>query len=367
MPTMNPLFTPARLGRHALPHRIVMSPMTRMRAGAGDTPTPLMAEYYAQRASAAFIITEATQISPQGKGYAATPGIHSAEQVAGWKRVTDAVHAAGGRIALQLWHVGRVSDPRFQPGRAAPVAPSAILPKRTYVFDIQADGALEKIPVGMPRALDRAEIPGIIEDYRRAAANAMAAGFDAVEIHAANGYLLDQFLRTNSNTRTDEYGGSLENRQRLTMQIAEAVIREVGGDRAGMRISPFITFKDMDTTHAAEEFADLARRLDAAGLGYLHLSEADWDDAPETPAAFRAALRRAFPGTIICAGLFDEAKAAAVLGTGDADLIAFGRRFIANPDLPRRMREGLPLADFDATRLFGGDAAGYTDYPALAR
>lgn len=360
------LFTPHRLGRLELPNRIVMAPMTRMRAEPDGTPTPLMAEYYAARASAGLILTEATAISAQGVGYGRTPGVYTDSHIAGWRRVTDAVHAAGGRIALQLWHVGRVSDPRFQPGGAAPVAPSAVKPARTYVYDVTPEGGLEKIPVGTPRALTREELPGIVDDYRRAAAAAMKAGFDAVEVHAANGYLLDQFLRSNSNRRDDEYGGSWENRARFPLQVLSAVAAEVGGERTGARISPFITFKDMDTAGAEREFGLFAERMNALGLAYVHLSEADWDDAPATPVSFRAALRTAFTRTILCAGLYDEAKVDAVLGAGFADMIAFGRPFIANPDLPRRLREGLPLADFQADALFGGGAAGYTDYKPVA-
>jgi N-ethylmaleimide reductase len=358
------LFSPHRIGALELPNRIVMAPMTRMRAAQpGDVPSALNAAYYAQRATAGLIISEATQISPQGKGYGCTPGIHSPEQIAGWRRVTDAVHAHGGRMVLQLWHVGRVSDPRFQPNGAAPVGPSAILPLRTYVYDVRADGSLEKIPVGKPRALAANELPGIVEDFRRGAANAMAAGFDAVEIHAANGYLLDTFLRAATNHRTDAYGGSLEHRQRLTLEVAAAVIAEVGAERTGMRISPFITFKDIDVTHAETEFVDLASKLHRLGLGYLHLSEVDWEAAHDTPESFRIALRGAFPRTIICAGLYDETKARRVLQKGHADLIAFGRRFIANPDLVRRLREGITLADFDPDALFGGSAKGYSDFP----
>lgn len=355
------LFTPLSLGGLTLPNRVTMAPMTRMRAAPDGSPTPLMAEYYAQRAGAGLIITEATAISPQGVGYGRTPGVFTPAQTAGWRRVTDAVHAAGGRIALQLWHVGRVSDPRFQPGGGAPVAPSAVKPARTYVYDVAPDGGLEKIPVGTPRALDRAELPGILDDYRKAAANAMSAGFDAVEVHAANGYLLDQFLRENSNRRDDDYGGSRENRARFPLEAIAAVAREVGASRTGARISPFITFKDMSAENAGPEFIRLAERLDSLGLAYLHLSEADWDDAPETPASFRLALRKAFRGAIMCAGQYDEAKVDKVLGAGLADLVAFGRPFIANPDLPRRLRDGIPLADFAPEKLFGGDAAGYTD------
>jgi N-ethylmaleimide reductase len=358
------LFTPHAFAGHTLHNRIVMAPMTRMRAAQpGDVPTALNAEYYAQRATAGLIVSEATQISPQGKGYGCTPGIHSNEQIAGWRRVTDAVHAKGGRMVLQLWHVGRVSDPRFLPNGGAPVGPSAILPKRTYVYDVLADGSLEKIAVGTPRALETAELPGIVEDFRKGAANAMEAGFDAVEIHAANGYLLDTFLRSATNHRNDAYGGSLENRQRLTLEVAKAVMAEVGAERTGMRISPFITFKDIDVTDAEPEFVDLASKLHDIGLGYLHLSEVDWDAAPDTPESFRKSLRAAFPRTLICAGLFDEAKAQRVLENGHADLIAFGRRYLANPDLVRRMKEGIPLADFNPDALFGGDAKGYTDFP----
>ncbi|MGR3453966.1 alkene reductase [Pseudooceanicola sp.] len=357
------LFDPYRLGPLGLPSRIVMAPMTRSRAAQpGNVPSQLMAEYYAQRAGAGLIVSEATQISPQGQGYSFTPGIHSDAQVAGWRQVTEAVHAAGGRIALQLWHVGRMSHPSFHGGEA-PVAPSALPPGASvWVFDTEAGkGGMIEAPV--PRALESAEIAGIVENYRRAAANARSAGFDAIEVHGANGYLIDQFLRASSNRRTDAYGGNEENRLRFPLEVVRAVAAEIGAARTGLRVSPFITQRGMDDPKAPAAILRLAEELGREGLGWVHLAEADWDDAPETPDAFRRELRARFPGTIIVAGNYDRARAEAILTAGLADLVAFGRPFVANPDLPARLAQNLPLAVLDPATLFGGGATGYTDYP----
>lgn len=356
------LFSPVAYAGQMLPSRIVMAPMTRSRAAQpGNVPTDLMAEYYAQRASAGLIVTEATQISPQGQGYSFTPGIHSAEQVAGWRKVTDAVHAAGGRIALQLWHVGRMSHESFH-ADGKPVAPSAIAPGASvWVVDpATGQGAMQPCPV--PRALATDEIAGIVEDYRRAARNALDAGFDAVEIHAANGYLLDSFMRASSNQRTDLYGGSVENRIRLPLQVAEAVASVFGAARTGIRFSPFITQRGMDDPDAPQTILALASKLGQMGLGHIHIAEADWDDAPATPPEFRTALRAAYSGNIIVAGGYDARKAQGFLTPGLVDLVAFGRPFLANPDFPRRLAENLPLAAFDPATLFGGGAEGYTTY-----
>ncbi len=358
------LFEPVTIGAINQPNRIVMAPMTRSRSTQpGDVPNAMMAEYYSQRASAGMIITEATQISPEGKGYSFTPGIHSDEQVAGWKLVTDAVHAAGGQIVLQLWHVGRMSHESFHPdGR--PVAPSAIAPDaQVWIVDpATGEGGMVDCPV--PRALSTQEIARIIDDYREAAANARIAGFDGVEIHSANGYLIDEFLRSSSNHRTDRYGGNAENRIRFAVKVAEAVSAVMGRDRTGIRVSPFITQRGMDDPDAPATILTLAKELDRIGLAYIHLAEADWDDAPETPSDFRVALRSAFSGKVIVAGGYNKDKAEAIVADGLADAVAFGRPFIANPDLPRRFAEGLPLASFDGAKLFGGDAQGYTTYPA---
>lgn len=359
---MNMLFSPMIHGNLTLPSRIVMAPMTRSRAAQpGNLPTELMAEYYAQRASAGLIITEATQISQQGQGYSFTPGIHSAEQVAGWQKVTDAVHAAGGRIMLQLWHVGRMSHARFQPD-GKPVAPSAIAAGASVWVVDPATGKGEMQPCPEPRALRTEEIAGIVADYANAARNARDAGFDGVEIHAANGYLLDSFMRSSSNHRTDQYGGSIENRTRLLIEVAEAVAAVFGAAQTGIRFSPFITQRGMNDPEAPETILVMARALEQMGFGHIHIAEADWDDAPETPMEFRVALRQAFSGHIIVAGGYDAHKAQRYLTPGLIDLVAFGRPFIANPDFPQRLAENLPLANFDPDTLFGGGAEGFTTY-----
>ena len=363
---MTDLFTPFALGAVDLPNRIAMAPMTRSRAAQpGNVPTDLMAEYYAQRASAGLIITEATQISPQGQGYSYTPGIHSVRQVEGWRKVTDAVHANGGRIFLQLWHVGRMSHESFH-ADGKPVAPSALAPDASVWVVDPATGKGGMVPSPVPRALSVEGIAEVVADYGHAARNAMAAGFDGVEIHAANGYLIDEFLRTSSNHRTDPYGGSAENRIRFAVEVFEAVAAEIGAERVGIRISPFITQRNMNDPEAPVTILAMIRELGRRGLTYAHIAEADWDDAPVTPEAFRRDLRAAFDGAVIVAGKYDHARADAMLASGFADVVAFGRQFIANPDLPRRYAEDLPLASFDGATLFGGTADGYTSYPALA-
>jgi N-ethylmaleimide reductase len=359
---MSPLFQPLSLGHLTLPNRIVMSPMTRSRAAQpGDVPTAMMAEYYAQRASAGLIVSEATQISRQGQGYSFTPGIYTREQIAGWKLVTKAVHAAGGRMFLQLWHVGRMSHESFH-ADGKPVAPSALSPDaQVWVVDPKTGvGAMVDCPV--PRALSTEEIGTVVEDFRRAAANAMDAGFDGVELHGANGYLIDQFLRRSSNHRTDAYGGGMENRIRFLDEVVTAVAAEVGPDRTGIRLSPYITQRNMADDEIIETILTAARRLNEIGIAYIHLSEADWEDAPVVPESFRHELRKVFQSAVIVAGKYDQVRAERILGENLADLVAFGRPFIANPDLPRRLREGLPLAAFDGGTLFGGGREGYTDY-----
>jgi N-ethylmaleimide reductase len=356
------LFEPFTLGSADLPNRIVMCPMTRCRTTQpGDVPNALMAEYYAQRASAALIVSEATQISRQGQGYSFTPGVYSPSQIDGWHRVTDAVHAAGGRMFLQLWHVGRMSHASFHDGQP-PVAPSALKPD-AQVWVAGEDGVGRMVDCPVPRSLEGSEIAGIVEDFRRAAANAMAAGFDGVEIHGANGYLIDQFLRSTSNRRTDGYGGSIENRVRFLEEVARAVVAEAGAERTGVRLAPFITARGMACPDIIPAILEAARRLNALRLTYIHLSEADWDDAPQVPDEFRRELRRQFQGAIIVAGRYDQTRAEAILAAGLADLVAFGRPFIANPDLPARLANGWPLAVFDPSTLFGGDGHGYADYP----
>ena len=359
------LFSPFSLGALQLPNRVVMAPMTRARsAQPGDIPTAQMAEYYAQRASAGLIISEATQVSPQGKGYSFTPGIHSPEQVSGWKLVTDAVHKAGGRIFLQLWHVGRMSHESLH-ADGQPVAPSALSPDSTVWIADPVTGEGRMLACPLPRALETHEISGVIEDFRRGAANAMAAGFDGVEIHGANGYLVDQFMRSSSNQRTDRYGGCIENRLRFLIEVAEAVATQVGASRTGLRLSPFNTQRNMNDPDIVQVTLDAAREMKRIGLGYIHLAEADWDFAPPVPDEFRLQLRKAFDGTLIVAGKYTKARAEAALETGLSDLVAFGRPFVANPDLPRRLAEGHACNAFDPATLFGGGARGYTDYLPL--
>lgn len=359
--TKTDLFAPLDLGGLLLPNRVVMAPMTRNRAGAGNAPTALNAAYYAQRAGAGLIITEATQISPQGLGYPGTPGIHSVEQVAGWRAVTRAVHDAGGRIFLQLWHVGRISHPSLQPGGALPVAPSAIAPAgQAWTLDGMK-------PYVVPHALTGDEIAGILADYRRAAAQARQAGFDGVELHAANGYLVDQFLRDRSNRRTDRYGGSAFNRARFLIEAAEALVAEWGAARVGVRLSPTSAFNDMGDSDPAATFATAVRELTRLEIGYLHVVEPGDDDPPSagerTDLAF---FRRLWAGPLIANKGYDLARANAVLAAGTADLISFATLYIANPDLPERLRRGGPFNAADRKTFYGGGAAGYTDYPPLA-
>ncbi|MDF3887816.1 MULTISPECIES: alkene reductase [Cupriavidus] len=362
------LFTPYTFGHITTRNRIVMPPMTRSRAAAGDVATDLMAEYYSQRATAGLIISEGTQISRQGQGYAWTPGIYSPGQVTGWRKVTDAVHAAGGKIFAQLWHVGRVSHTTLQPGNTAPVSSSALVAEGVKVFvDATGQGPQggvgEMIQHSAPRALNIDEIPGIVADYAQAARNALAAGFDGVELHGANGYLINQFIDSQANTRDDEYGGSLANRLRFLKEVAQAVTDVVGKDRIGVRLAPLTTLQGaVDDTPEATYLA-AAHALGQIGVGYIHIAEADWEDAPVMPAAFKEALRAIYPGTLVYSGNYSKARAEEALTKGWADLIGFGRPFIANPDLPYRLQHDLPLNAGDRSKYFGGGAAGYTDYP----
>ncbi|WP_259741210.1 alkene reductase [Pseudomonas fluorescens] len=364
---MSTLFTPGAVGNLRTPNRVVMAPMTRSRSTQpGDVPNAMNAVYYAQRASAAFIVTEATQISPQGKGYSYTPGIYSDEQVAGWRLVTDAVHAAGGRIFLQLWHVGRMSHPDFHNG-ALPVAPSAI-PFEGSIWKVDPEtgvGSMAECPT--PQALSREGIDAIIDDFRKAARNALKAGFDGVEVHGANGYLIDQFLRTTSNVRTDEYGGSRENRLRFLKDVMAAVIEEVGPERTAIRLAPFLTARGMACPDILPTILEAASYLQDKGIAYLHLVEADWDDAPTFPEEFRQAVRERFRNAIVVAGKYDLDRAEWVLTKGYADFVAFGRKFVANPDLPLRLEKGYPLAGLEGAELFGGSERGYSDFPAWSR
>jgi N-ethylmaleimide reductase len=354
------IFSPLRLGPLQLPNRIVMAPMTRNRAGRGNAPGPLNATYYAQRASAGLIISEATQISPQGLGYPGTPGIHSPEQIAAWKGVTDAVHAAGGRMFLQLWHVGRISHPSLQPDGALPVAPSAIAP----VGQAMTEDGMK--PFVTPRALDTSEIAGIVEDYRHGARNARAAGFDGVEVHGANGYLIDQFLRDGANRRSDRYGGDALNRARFLIEIAEAVVGEWGAERVGVRLSPTNPFNDMRDSNPAATFATAVGELNRFGLAYLHVVEpAAGDPVPAGEVPDIRFFRKLWRGALIGNKGYDLARANAVIRDGWADLVSFAVLFLANPDLPVRFRRGGPFNPPDRKTFYGGAAAGYTDYPPV--
>jgi 2,4-dienoyl-CoA reductase-like NADH-dependent reductase (Old Yellow Enzyme family) len=350
---MPSLFDPLRIGDLDLPNRVVMAPLTRLRAGETHIPNALMADYYAQRASAGLIISEATPVTPQGIGYQGVPGIWSVEQVEGWKRTTQAVHAAGGRILMQLWHVGRISDPSFHDGRP-PVAPSAI----AAVGNVSLMRPERAYP--MPRALELEEIPGIIEAYRQGAEFAQAAGFDGVEVHGANGYLLDQFLQDGSNTRTDAYGGAIENRARLMLEVTDAVISVWGRDRVGMHLAPRADSHSMGDSNLAATFGYAVKELDKRGIAFICTRE------HEAPDSLAPVLRKAFGGVYIANEGFTGASAQAALDAGAADAVAFGKAFIANPDLPLRLRTGAALNDLVPATIYSPDGRGYTDYPALA-
>ena len=354
------LFTPVQVGRYTLPNRIVMAPLTRCRAGEGNVPTLLNVNYYVQRASAGLIISEASQVSQQGMGYPATPGIYSSEQIAGWRLVTDAVHQQGGLIFLQLWHVGRSSHSSFQPDRGLPVAPSAIAIEGEL---LTYEGMK---PYETPRALELSEIPGIVEQFRQGAKNALEAGFDGVEIHGANGYLLDQFLRDGANKRTDEYGGSIENRARLHLEVTEAVVEVWGSDRVGIRLSPSSTFNSMSDSNPEATFGYLVEQLNRFNLAYLHLLEPSESDLRHGGHAVPTAyFRPIYQGNLIANWDYDQVKANAVIASGNADLISFGKAFIANPDLPERFKLNAPLNSPDPDTFYGGGEHGYTDYPTL--
>jgi N-ethylmaleimide reductase len=359
---MTDLFAPCSIGSLPLANRIVMAPLTRSRALTGDVPGPLTVTYYGQRASAGLIISEASQISPQGKGYIQTPGIYSAEQIAGWKRVTDAVHAKGGKIIIQLWHVGRISHPSLQEGGALPVAPSAVMPKG-WVFTGKG-----KEDMVTPRALELAELPGIVADYKRAAQNAKSAGFDGVEIHSANGYLIDQFLRDKTNLRSDNYGGSIENRTRLLLEVTDAILEVWDKDRVGVRLSPISAVNDIDDSNPEPVFTYAVQQLAQRDIGFLHIVEGTTGGPriPGQPTDFDLdKLRRIFPNTYIANNGYTREMAIEARAQNRADLIAFGKDFISNPDLVERLRRNAPLNALDTATLFGGDEHGYTDYPFL--
>ncbi len=360
--TFDLLFSEKKLGALTLPHRIVMAPLTRSRSSQpGDIPNDLNVEYYKQRASAALVITEATQISPQGKGYAFTPGIHSPEQIAGWKKITDAIHQQDGHVFMQLWHVGRVSHSSLQPDGKLPVAPSAL-----PVTEGQAFTETGMLDFETPRALETGEISGIVEQYRQAALNAKQAGFDGVEIHAANGYLLEQFLKDGTNKRTDRYGGSFENRVRIVLEVTQAVTNVWGGDRVGIRLSPTGTFNSMTETDPLGLYSYLIEQLNPFNLAYVHIVERFGvsKDADTNEFDF-VHLRNLFNGTYIANGGYNGETAEQSLEANESDFVAFGIPFIANPDLPARIKLGADLNAPDFNTFYGGNAKGYTDYPAL--
>jgi 2,4-dienoyl-CoA reductase-like NADH-dependent reductase (Old Yellow Enzyme family) len=349
---MSSLFDPLQVGELRLPNRILMAPLTRSRAGASRTPNELMAQYYRQRAGAGLILSEATSVTAMGVGYADTPGIWSDQHIQGWKLTTRAVHEAGGRIFLQLWHVGRISHPMFLEGRL-PVAPSAIAPAGNVSL------VRPQIPFVVPRALEPAQIPGVIEDYRRGARNAQAAGFDGVEIHGANGYLLDQFLQDRANQRRDEYGGSIANRARLMLEVTDAVISVWGAGRVGMHLAPRGDAHSMGDSDPAALFGHVARELGSRGLAFLCVRE------HTGPGRLGPQLKAAFGGAYIANERFTFETASQALAAGEADAVAFGKLFIANPDLPRRMLQGAVYNEPDAPGFYAGGAQGYTDYPSL--
>jgi N-ethylmaleimide reductase len=357
---MTDLFTPIQMGALALPNRIIMAPLTRARAGAERLPNELMKEYYVQRATAGLIVSEATQISEQGAGWDQSPGIHTAEQVKGWRMITDAVHAQGSKIVLQLWHVGRASHPDFQPGGVAPVSASAIRPEG------EVHTPLGKKPYVTPRALELEEIPGVVQQYAEATKRSQEAGFDGVEIHGANGYLIDQFLRDGSNQRTDAYGGSIANRARFLLEVTEAVVNAWSGDRVGLRLSPVNPYNDMRDSDPVATFTYATEALNAFNLAYLHIMEG-------LPGHFLAGegdpvaphLRQVYKNALILNGGYDLEKGNAAIAKGAADAIAFGTSFIANPDLVQRFRQNAPLNAPDPTTFYTHDAKGYVDYPAI--
>ncbi len=360
-PDASPLFQPLRLGDLELPNRVVMAPLTRNRANHGtDVASELAATYYSQRASAGLIVSEGTQISRQGQGYVWTPGLYNEAQVEGWRRATDAVHTAGGRIFAQIWHVGRISHVSLQPGGGSPVAPSAIRAKtRTFL----ETGFSE---VSEPRALSLADIAGVVADFGAAAANAKRAGFDGVELHGANGYLIDQFLRDGTNQRSDSYGGSVENRARFALEVVDAVLKVWPAGRVGIRLAPVSPANDIADSNPATIFGYLVARLGERRLGYIHIVEGATGGDRNIASFDYLALRRAFSGAYIANNGYTRELAIETLAQGRADLIAFGKPFVSNPDLVERLRRDAPLASPERETFYGGGAKGYTDYPALA-
>lgn len=355
---MTDLFSPVKLGGIALSNRVVMAPLTRNRAGEGGVPQEMNMKYYEQRASAGLIITEATPISPMGHGYPLLPGIYTDAQIAGWKKVTDAVHAKGGKIVIQLWHVGRISHPSLLNGET-PVAPSAIKPVgQAFTFQ----GLVDYVT---PRALEVSELPGIVADYVQAAKNALKAGFDGVEVHSANGYLLDQFLRDGSNQRTDRYGGSFENRARLLMEVTKAVVDAIGSDKVGLRLSPVNPFNDMKDSNPQAIFNYVTEQLNQFNLAYLHVVEGGIHGGGVADPFDFVAMRKLCKSSYIANLSYDKARGNTAIASGHADAVAYGVPFIANPDLVERLRQDAPLNAADASTFYGGSEKGYTDYPTL--
>lgn len=363
----DPLFSPLTAGALELPHRIVLAPLTRSRAAQpGNVPTQLNAEYYAQRASAGLILSEATNISQIGMGYALTPGIFTDEQIAGWRLVTEAVHDAGGQMLLQLWHCGRMSHESLHPGEA-PRAPSAIHCDDCQVFTVDAAGRGGLSPVSPPQAMTAAEIKSTIDDYARAARNAMAAGFDGVQVHSANGYLLHQFLASNTNDRTDGYGGSLSNRCRLLFEVMDAVLGEVPADRVSVRISPLFSLNGIADANPAQTFGAVVEHLSRLGIAVLEVADTDvMRGAEPRMEEMRAFTRQRFAGILMLNGAYTPERARSAIAAGDGDCVSFGRLFLANPDLPERIRRNGPYNEPDPATFYGGGAEGYTDYPRLA-
>lgn len=366
------LFEGVTLGNYRLKNRIVLPPLTRSRSSQpGNIPNELMAEYYVQRSEAGFMVTEGTQIEPRGQGYAWTPGIYSEEQIKGWKKVTDAVHEKGGVIFAQLWHVGRVSHTSLQPNGDKPVGPSALKAKAVKVFIETGPGEGALADPSEPRELTTKEVIELVELYAQAARNALKAGFDGVELHCANGYLINQFISEHTNKRTDIYGGSLNNRLRFLQEVVKAVSDVVGPDRLGVRFAPLFATTEEDRVYLGlvesnphETYIEAIKILENAGIAYISLAEADWDNASDLPSDFYRAVRETFSGRVLYAGKYTVEKALRVLGNGYGDLFAFGRPFIANPDLPSRIKNNWPLNDVDSTTMYGGTDKGYIDYPS---
>lgn len=357
------LFQPVQLGNLSLKNRIVMPPMTRSRASQpGNEANEMMATYYAQRASAGLIIAEGTQISAMGQGYAWTPGIYTSEQIAGWKQVTDAVHAKEGVIFAQLWHVGRVTHPD-NIGGEQPISSSGLKAENVKVFIDNGSEQPGFVDVVEPREMTKADIQQVIGEYRQAALNAIEAGFDGIELHAANGYLINQFIDSEANLRIDEYGGAIENRLRFMKEVVAAMTDAIGADRVGVRLAPFTSLNGTVDATPVETYIAAAALLNSLNVVYIHIAEVDWDDAPETPNAFKPAVREAYQGVLIYAGRYNDERGAKAIEAGITDMVGFGRPFVANPDLPNRIKNGYPLAPHNPDTLFGGTEHGLTDYP----